>query len=96
MSLSVHGTIFIDWLPPEASFPAYISVKNTQSAFPGTAQRGRHGSPRPKVQIACFTIPHFLGQPSLKNVYRVANSDTFLNFPITLISVPVTFFYSVI
>jgi hypothetical protein len=46
----------------------------------------------PQDRYCTLTVLYRHQQPSLKIVSRIANSDTLLNFPMALISIPVTFF----
>jgi hypothetical protein len=91
--LSIHDAIFIDWLPLGEKFNSGCFPEEYPNRFPKSCTALNARSPRPIVDL---TMPHLISQSSLKNVFRVANSDTLSNLPMALTSVSVTSFYSVI
>jgi hypothetical protein len=50
----------------------------------------------PRNGRGILTMPHFVGQPSLKIIFRLANSNTFPNLPMAMASVSVAPSYSAI
>jgi hypothetical protein len=41
MFLSIHGTIFVDWLPPGENFNSGYFCEKYSNGFPGPAQPAR-------------------------------------------------------
>jgi hypothetical protein len=88
--LSIHGVIFIDWLLPGEKFNSGSFCEKYSNCLPRSAQRA---CCRFHKSDSAFDNATPIGQLSLKNVSRVANSDTFPNLRMTPISLPATFLF---
>jgi hypothetical protein len=94
MLLSIHGAIFINYLPSDENFNNSCFCQMILESLDQILHNGRAAhSPRPKVH---FDQADTVNQPGLRIVSRASNSIMFLNIPTALNSVHATSFDSVI
>jgi hypothetical protein len=92
--LSIHSAIFINWLPPGEKFNSGYFCEKILELLSQVLRCGLgEDSPRP---VLYFDNAPPYQSPPLKIVSRAAKSDTLPNLPIPVISIHVSFLYSVI